>query len=404
METLDNKKMKTSEAVLVVLGILFISFNLRAPITAVGSIVEMIQTEYSLSNAVAGFITTIPLVVFAVVSPFVAKISAKLGHSLTMMFGLIFILIGEFVRSYAGVVGLFAGTAIIGIGIAIGNVIIPAIIKLHFSDKVGLITSIYTSGMCIFAAVGAGISIPLAKGMDLGWHHALSSWFILTILTICIWLPQVIKKKTPVATVNQQNNEPIKKSKSIWRSGLAWWVTMFMGIQSLIFYSLVAWLPTIIVSKGLSEDFSGTMALVFQLMAIPATLVIPILTGKFSNQKGLVLVTCIIYITGMLVFLFSTSVGGVATAVVLMAIGMGGSISLSIAFISLRSPNSKRASELSGMSQSAGYLLAAVGPTLAGAISEAEGGWISTLVLLIVLIAVLAFCGIFAGANKMVEE
>ena len=322
-----------------------------------------------------------------------------------MMIGLVLILIGEFVRSYAGVVGLFAGTAIIGIGIAIGNVIIPAIIKLHFSDKVGLITSIYTSGMCIFAAVGAGISIPLAKGLDLGWHHALSSWFILTIITICIWLPQVIKKKTPNNQIKVEKTvEQTKKSKSIWSSGLAWWVTIFMGIQSLIFYSLVAWLPTMIVSKGLSEDFSGTMALVFQLMAIPATLVIPILTGKFKNQKGLVLVTCIIYLTGMLIFLFATSVGAVATAVVFMAIGMGGSISLSIAFISLRSPNSKRASELSGMSQSAGYLLAAVGPTLAGAISEAEGGWISTLVLLTVLIAILAVCGLFAGANKTVEE
>ena len=404
MEKIDNKTMKPTDAILVVLGILFISFNLRAPITAVGSIVEMIQVEYSLSNAVAGFITTIPLVVFAIVSPFVAKISAKLGNSLTMMIGLAFILVGEFVRSYAGVGGLFAGTAIIGIGIAIGNVIIPAIIKLNFSSKVGLITSIYTSGMCIFAAVGAGISIPLAKGLDLGWHHALSSWFILTIITIAIWFPQIIKNKKPTAINTSASVDKTTKSKSIWRSGLAWWVTMFMGIQSLIFYSLVAWLPTIIVSKGLSEDFSGTMALVFQLMAIPATLVIPILTGKFKNQKGLVVVTCAIYIIGMLTFLFATSVGAVATAVVFMAIGMGGSISLSIAFISLRSPNSKRASELSGMSQSAGYLLAAVGPTLAGAISEAEGGWISTLVMLTVLIAILAFCGLFAGANKTVED
>ena len=404
METLDNKKMKTSEAVLVVLGILFISFNLRAPITAVGSIVKMIQLEYALDSTVAGLITTIPLIVFAVVSPFVAKISQKLGHSLTMMIGLLFILMGEFIRSYAGVGGLFAGTAIIGIGIAIGNVIIPAIIKKNFSDKVGLVTSIYTSGMCIFAAVGAGISIPLAEGMNLGWHHALSSWFILTIFTIAIWAPTLFKLKKEVPVAVQAENKPATKSKSIWRSGLGWWVTIFMGIQSLIFYSLVAWLPTIIVSKGLSKDFSGTMALVFQLMAIPATLLIPILTGKFKNQKGLVLVTCVIYLVGMLTFLFSNSVGGVATAVVFMAIGMGGAISLSIAFISLRSPNAKRASELSGMSQSAGYLLAAVGPTLAGAIFEAEGGWTGTLILLSVLIGILCFCGMYAGASKTVEE
>ena len=188
--------MKKKDAILIILGILFISFNLRAPITAVGSIVEMIQQEYALSTAAAGFITTLPLLAFAVVSPFVAKLSNKIGHAMTMMMGLILIFCGEFIRSYTGAAGLFIGTAVIGVGIAIGNVIIPAIIKLYFSEKVGTVTSIYTSGMCIFAAVGAGISVPLAKGMNLGWKNALASWFILTVITILIWLPQVRNSKS----------------------------------------------------------------------------------------------------------------------------------------------------------------------------------------------------------------
>lgn len=143
--------MPKRDSLLVILGILFISFNLRAPITAVGSIVDMIQTEYALSNAVAGFITTLPLIAFTVVFPFVSKLSEKIGHAKTMMLGLLFILLGEVVRSYTGAAGLFIGTAVIGIGIAIGNVIIPAIIKLYFSEKVGMVTSIYTFCMCIFA-------------------------------------------------------------------------------------------------------------------------------------------------------------------------------------------------------------------------------------------------------------
>ena len=145
--------MKKRDAFLVILGILFISFNLRAPITAVGSIVEMIQLEYSLSNAVAGFITTLPLLAFAIVSPFVASISNKMGRGRTMMIGLFFILIGEVIRSYTGLYGLFIGTSIIGIGIAIGNVIIPGIIKLYFPGHVGTVTSFYTSVLCIFAYV-----------------------------------------------------------------------------------------------------------------------------------------------------------------------------------------------------------------------------------------------------------
>ena len=390
--------MKKRDSFLVILGILFISFNLRAPITAVGSIVDLIQSEFALSTAAAGFITTLPLLAFAVVSPFVATLAGKIGHAKTMMCGLGLILCGELIRSYTGAAGLFLGTAVIGVGIAIGNVIIPGIIKLRFADRVGAVTSIYTSGMCIFAAVGAGISVPLAKGLGLGWKNALASWFFLTIVTIVIWLPQVRGKAAASAAKKAAGKT------SIWKSKLAWFVTLFMGVQSLLFYSLVAWLPTVVTSKGMADSFAGSMATLFQLMAIPATLLIPTLCDKFRDQRPLVLVTCLIYALGMLCFLLARNAMMITVAVVLMAIGMGGSISLSIAFMSLRSPNSARASELSGMSQSAGYLLAAVGPVLTGFIYDIQTSWTIPLVMFIVLIGILAFCGLTAGSNRTVSE
>ena len=383
--------MKKSKSFLILLGILFISFNLRAPITAVGSIVEMIQSEFSLSNAAAGFITTLPLIAFAVVSPFVSSISGKIGHAKTMMIGLLFILAGEFIRSYTNAFGLFAGTAVIGIGIAIGNVIIPGIIKLHFSEKVGFVTSIYTSGMCIFAAIGAGVSVPLAKGMNLGWKNTLCVWALLTVITILIWSPQTKEKFIRV------QNKSASKGGSVWKSPLAWWVTLFMGTQSLLFYSLVAWLPTIVTSKGLSISFAGSMALLFQLMAIPATLVIPTLCDKFKDQRPLIYIVCAIYAIGMTLFLTGSSAAVITCAVVLMSLGMGGSISLSIAFISLRSPNSQKAADLSGMSQSAGYLFAAVGPILTGFIYDIKSSWSIPVTIFIALIAFLCFCGFFCG-------
>ena len=390
--------MKKSKSFLILLGILFISFNLRAPITAVGSIVEMIQDEFSLSNAAAGFITTLPLIAFAIVSPFVSGISGKIGHAKTMMIGLLFILAGEFIRSYTNAFGLFAGTAVIGIGIAIGNVIIPGIIKLHFSEKVGFVTSIYTSGMCIFAAVGAGVSVPLAKGMNLGWKNTLCVWAFLTVITILIWSPQIKEKFV------KSQNKSVSKNGSVWKSPLAWWVTLFMGTQSLLFYSLVAWLPTIVTSKGLSISFAGSMALLFQLMAIPATLIIPTLCDKFNDQRPLIYVVCTIYAVGMTLFLTGSGAAIITCAVVLMSLGMGGSISLSIAFISLRSPNSQKAAELSGMSQSAGYLLAAVGPILTGFIYDIKSSWSIPVTLFIVLIAFLCFCGFFAGHGMCSED
>ena len=391
--------MKKKEALLVILGILFISFNLRAPITAVGSIVDLIQSEFALSTAAAGFITTLPLLAFAVASPFVATLSGRIGAARTMMCGLLLILCGEVIRSSTGAAGLFAGTAVIGVGIAIGNVIIPGIIKANFAGRVGAVTSVYTSGMCIYAAVGAGVSVPLAKGMGLGWKHALASWFILTLITIAIWLPQIRGAKAAPAAAGKS-----AVKTSIWKSKLAWFVTLFMGVQSLLFYSLVAWLPTIITSKGMTDGFAGSMATLFQLMAIPATLLIPTLCDRFKDQRILVLATCAVYAAGMALFLLGASAAVLIAAVVLMAIGMGGSISLSIAFISLRSPSPARASQLSGMSQSAGYLLAAVGPVLTGAIYDALQSWTVPITMFIVLIAVLAVCGMTAGNCRTVSE
>lgn len=168
--------------------------------------------------------------------------------------------------------------------------------------------------------MGAGISVPLAKGINLGWKNTLASRFILTIITILIWLPQVKKKQVQGRTIQKSTSKT-----SIWRSKLAWWVTLYMGIQSLLFYSLVAWLPTIVTSKGMSDSFAGSMALMFQLMAIPATLLIPVLHDKCRDQRIPVAVTCAIYALRMLCLLMGQSQISIIIAVICMAIGMGGS-------------------------------------------------------------------------------
>lgn len=395
--------MKKRAYIFIILGIIFISFNLRAPITAVGSVVKMISAEFNLTSGMAGFITTLPLIAFAVVSPFVSGISRKLGYGKTMFFGLIIMLLGELVRSYTGVIGLFVGTGLLGVGIAIGNVLIPSVIKLKFAQNIGKMTSVYTSSMCIFAAIGAGISMPLAEDMGFGWKNSLAIWFLLTMLTLIIWLPQIKEGKSD-NSVHKTDVKSTSSSTSIWANKTAWFVTIFMGIQSLLFYSMVAWLPTIVISKGFEDSFAGTIALIYQLVAIPATLLIPFLCDKFKHQKHLVSLTCCIYLAGMMLFLVTSSALTMVLSILLISLGMGGSISLSIAFISLRSPHAQKASELSGMSQSVGYLLAAIGPTLMGAIYDASHSWSIPIIIFIVLIVFLALIGWQAGNDVTVSD
>ena len=177
-----------------------------------------------------------------------------------------------------------------------------------------------------------------------------------------------------------------------------------MGIQSLIFYSLVAWLPTIITSKGMTASFAGTMALTYQLIAIPATLATPLLCGKFKNQRGIAISICSLYLLGMVIFISAQTEMLISLSTIIMSLAMGGCISLSIAFISLRTPNAKRTSELSGMSQSAGYLLAALGPIFMGLIYDNLQTWTLPLIIACILIIALAICGYFAGNNILTDR
>ena len=386
---------------MIFLGITFVSFNLRVPITSVGPITNLIQAVYSLTNSMAGFITTLPLLAFSIFSPFVSKISHKFGYGLTMLGGLILIILGELIRSYTDVYGLFIGTMFIGLGIAIGNVLIPSVIKHKFKKNVGSIISIYITSMCIFAALGAGISIPATD--ILGWNTSLAMWVVLAFIALLIWLPQ-LKKSEEYNNSDDLAIEKIIKSKTIWKSPLAWWVTLYMGTQSLLFYTLIAWIPSIIIFKGLDNHFAGMMVLLFQLVGLPATLLVPIIANKIKHQKLIATIISLNYLAGMIIFLITTSSFGIIISMVFIGIGMGGSISLAIGFITQRTPHAKKAAELSGMSQSVGYLLAAVGPILLGFMFDITKSWTSSIVVLIISTILLILFGLKAGKAELTHH
>ncbi|MFA7084871.1 MAG: MFS transporter [Arcobacteraceae bacterium] len=399
---MKSKYLKTDSRLIVVfLGILFVSFNLRAPITSVGPVIDLIQEQYHLNNSMAGFITTLPLLAFALFSPFVANLNHKFGHGLTMFCGLIFIILGEAVRSYTGVYGLFLGTIFIGIGIAIGNVLIPSVIKHKFNRNSGTVISIYITSMCIFAALGSGLSIPATN--IFGWNTALALWIILALIALVIWLPQ-LKQSEEYNSSDDLEAQEIMQNKSIWKSPLAWWVTLYMGTQSLLFYTLIAWIPSILLFKNFDSHFSGMMLLLFQLISLPATLLVPIIAAKLKEQKLVVIVISFLYFIGMLIFLYAVTSFNIIISMIFLGLGMGGSISLAIGFITQRTPNSKKAAELSGMSQSAGYLLAATGPLLIGFIQDISKSWTIALLVLIAVIGVLTLIGIKAGRDKVTHH
>ena len=377
--------------------ILLVSFNLRTPMTSVGPVMDLIQTEYGMSAGMAGLITTLPLIMFGVASPFVPAVNRRLGYSRTMCIAIASIIAGELLRNLMELTGLFAGTALIGIGIGIGNVLLPGYVRSRSPEKAGVLTGLYTAGMCAFSAVGTGLCVPLSDGMGLGWRGALTVWVSVAVLALIVWAPGAMKGGDAPAG-------RAKGSVSVWRYGTAWWVTLFMGTQSLVFYTLVTWLPTMVMAKGFDASFAGNMAMIYQVVAIPTSLLIPVACSRVRDQRGIILLICAWYIVGFGMFLTSDSSVAIAAASALMALAMGGGIGASLALISLRSPGPARTDELSGMAQSAGFLIAAVGPVLIGAIHDASGAWSAPVFALLAATAVFGVFGWFASRDVTLPE
>ncbi|WP_436663882.1 CynX/NimT family MFS transporter [Alicyclobacillus acidoterrestris] len=305
---------------------------------------------------------------------------------------LLLLTFGIIVRHFSPNALLFVGMLLAGAGIAMGNVLLPGLIKRDFPTGVGLMTGVYSVSMNVWAAIASGISVPVAHIPGVGWRGSMLSWAVLSILTLIIWLPQLRKRHIPQIRHSQLN---------LWKSGLAWQVTFFMGLQSFVFYVNVAWLPDILQSRGMSATAAGWMLSLMQFVSLPASFLVPVMAGKRSSQRGLVIATVALFLVG-----YAGLLSGLNSLnwlwIILIGVAGGSSISLALAFFGLRSQTADEAAKLSGMAQSIGYLLAAAGPILIGFLHDAIGSWTVPLIILVVAIVLFFICGLGAGRNAYV--
>lgn len=397
MTKLDTPKKQFQ--LLLFIGLILVAVNLRAPITAVGPLVPTMKTELPFSNGVFGLLTTIPLIMFAVFSPFVRRISDKLGAGMTLLYAVVAILLGVIIRSFAGNIGLFAGTFLLGAGIAIGNVLVPGIIKARFPERIGLATGAFTISMTSFAAVSAAVSYPISKLNGMSWRNSLAVWLVLAIVGLAVWFLQRKLSIQQQASASVSAQEP---EKSVWRTGLAWWLTILMGAQSFLFYFFAAWLPTIALFKGLTPESAGYLAFAFQLTTIPAAFIIPAIATRLKDQRGLISVVAVLYIASLCGLVFAKTILPLTICVMLYGFSTGSCFNLCMLLISLRTRNAARATSLSGMVQSLGYGFGALGPILGGWLFDLTGSWNTAFLLVGCLIVVIFFSGRQAGRNEYI--
>lgn len=381
----------------IILGIVLIALTMRSPLTSVGPLVGSIRESLGLSNTAAGLLTTLPLLAFALLSPFAPILARRFGVERILLYALVLLMTGIAIRSLNAAAPLFAGTALIGLGIAVCNVLLPSLVKRDFANQVGLMTGVYSVSMNLCGAIASGVSVPLARDLDFAWNGALGIWGILVLMAALFWLPQARAIRASVGAATRGASA----RRSLWRSPLAWLVTLFMGMQSLLFYVLIAWLPEIMISRGLSEDNGGWMLSLFQIAALPVAFIVPIVAGRMKNQRLLVIIMSVL----LFVSLGGLYFGGnafISLWTVLLGIGGGCAFSLAMIFLSLRTKDASDAASLSGMSQSVGYLLAATGPILFGLLHDITASWNPPLLLLLVVSTLLFLSGLGASRSRTV--
>ncbi len=391
MQESKSGSSKNPANILLLLGILCVALNLRPALAGVGPLIAHIKEATELSNSLLGLLTTLPLLAFGVVSIVTPLFTKRFGMGGTLFGAMVLLAIGIGIRSIDWVPALYLGTLILGIAIAFGNVLLPSLTKRSFSENSGFITSLYSSVMALGASLAAGFSVPLAEGVGLGWRGSLGIWAALAVLAALVWLPQVSRLQKSVPTRSFSN-----AIKILTTSRLAWQVALFMGLQSLTFYVVLAWLPAILQSRGYDASFSGWMLSLCQASGILGSLTIPTLAGKKKDQRSIVLflvLTEIIGLTGLLI----PELGPVSIWVSLIGLVLGGTFGLALLFIVLRSKDTESATELSGMAQSIGYFVAASGPFIFGAVFDLTHSWTYPILLLFGVVIIKLVMGLGAG-------
>jgi len=381
---------------LLIAGILLIATSLRVTFTGAAPLLDAIRTDYALTTAQTGLLTTLPLLAFALISPLAAGLARRIGMERSLMIALLLIIAGIALRSLPSAALLFGGTAVIGCGIALGNVLLPGLIKRDFPGQVAKLTGAYSLTMGAAAALGSALVVPVALS-GAGWHGALLMLMVFPLLALLLWLPQW--RQRPAGSLSGSR---ALQSRGIWRSTLAWQVTLFLGINSLIYYVIIGWLPAILQSHGYSETEAGSLHGLLQLATAAPGIVVPLILLRLKDQRGVAGLSALMCAVSSAGLWFMPDLAVMWTLI--FGFGSGATMILGLTFIGLRASSAHQAAALSGMAQSVGYLLAACGPPLMGKIHDANGDWRIPLLACGLVSVVMAICGILAGRDREITS
>ncbi|MDQ0650583.1 CynX/NimT family MFS transporter [Pseudomonas cedrina] len=354
---------------LLLLGLVLVALNLRPALSSLSPLLSEVSGSLGLSAARAGLLTTLPVLCLGLFAPLAPILARRFGAERVVLGILLTLAAGIVLRSAFGEAGLFAGSLVAGASIGIIGVLLPGIVKRDFASQAGAMTGVYTMALCLGAALAAGATVPLSHYFGDSWTIGLGFWMVPALVAALFWLPQVGQKHGA--------HQVAYRVEGLLRDPLAWQVTLYMGLQSSLAYIVFGWVPSMLISRGLSATEAGLALSGSIIVQLLSALTAPWLATRGKDQRLAIVVVMLLTLGGLFGCLYAP-LDGLWGWAILLGLGQGGTFSLALTLIVLRSRDSHVAGNLSGMAQGIGYTLASLGPLAVGVLHDWTGGWGAT--------------------------
>jgi CP family cyanate transporter-like MFS transporter len=378
------------------LSLVFTSLAIRPPVASIGPLVdELVRTEF-LTLFQVSLMSSLPIVCFGIgafASPYLVK---RFTLNKAMMFVLVILSIAMATRLIGGFPAIITSTVVIGLAIAIANVLIPTIVREQFPDRIELITGVYVTLLAISASFAAAIAVPSSDLLG-GWRAALAVWILPALFAIVFWIPLFRSKSVTKVTSVETHAE---EKRAVVRSPLTWGIVFFFGLQSGGFYSILNWLPSLLIDRGMSEVDAGALLGLTTFVGVPSGFLASLLFRKFKSLSGIAVVMTSLTLAGLLMIWLTPEL--LVLACVITGFGFAATFPLSLTLIGSRASTSTQTTALSALAQGWGYLISAAGTFGFGLLRDVTGNWDASLILVSMLTFIQLFAGAVAGRDKRI--
>ncbi|MGI5040759.1 CynX/NimT family MFS transporter, partial [Streptomyces sp. JAC128] len=381
-------------------GLVLAALNLRPAITSLGPLLEEVRDGLHMSGSIAGVLTSVPPLCFALFGFMAPRLARRFGPSAVVCAGMAAIAAGLLLRPFVGgTAGFLAASALALMGIAVSNVLMPVIVKRWFPDRVGTMTGLYSMALALGTALAAALTVPLTNALGGGWRTGLVIWAALAVVAVVPWVP-LLKDRGDAS--GQAAGAPAPPALKITRSRTSWALACFFGLQATAAYITMGWMPQIFRDAGLSAGTAGVLLAVIMAMGVPLAFVIPRVATRLRTQGPIVLVLSGCGLLGY-AGLYLAPAGGAWLWALLLGVA-NCAFPLALTMIGMRSRTGAGVVRLSAFAQSTGYLISIPGPLLVGVLYQHSGGWGLPLTLMAALLVPQTVAGVLAGRDRTIED